>query len=351
MAGRRTLPAFHVILLAGGSGTRFWPLSRRDRPKQFLPLTGKSSLLAETWRRVRALAPPGRIWVVAPERLEDRVRDVLPRLRPENLVLEPSPRDTAPAIALACASLARRDPEAVAGVFPTDHVIGDPDRFARAVERAVARARQGALVCLGIRPDRPATGFGYLKCRRRPRRGEAVAVERFVEKPDASRARRFVRSGNYLWNGGMFVWRVDRFLRELGETEPPIHDAVTAHLAGQRRAWTRATKLSVDYAVMERARGVEVVPLDAGWDDVGSWDAAARLRAVEPKGRSGSRPILIDSPRSAVFGGERTVALVDVPDVVVVDTEDALLVVSRDQTEKVRGVVEELRRRKREDLL
>jgi mannose-1-phosphate guanylyltransferase len=331
MSARKALPAFHAILLAGGSGTRFWPLSRQDRPKQFLPLTGRTSLLDETWRRVRALAPPRRIWVVAPKRLEARVRAVLPQLRPDNLVLEPSPRDTGPAVGLGCAAVARRDPHAIVGVFPTDHVIRDSEAFGRAVGRAVDRAGRDALVCLGIRPDRPATGFGYLKCRRRPRKGQAVAVERFIEKPDARRAR--------------------QFLRELGETEPPILDAVEGHLAGRSRSWSRATKLSVDYAVMERARGVEVVPLDAGWDDVGSWDAVARLRELEPSRGLAEQSILIDSPGSAVFSSARMVALVDVPGVVVVDTDDALLVVSREQTEKVRRVVEELRLRNRKDLL
>jgi len=351
MSGRKAPPAFHAILLAGGSGTRFWPLSRRDRPKQFLPLTGRTSLLAETWRRVRLLAPPRRIWVVAPKRLEARVRAALPQLRPDNLVLEPSPRDTGPAVGLGCATVARQDPEAIVGVFPTDHVIRDSDAFVKAVGIAAERARRGALVCLGIRPDRPATGFGYLKCHRRPRKGEAVAVDRFVEKPDSRRARSFLRAGSYLWNGGMFVWRVERFLRELGETEPAILVAVEASVAGRERAWSRATKLSVDYAVMERARGVEVVPLDAGWDDVGSWDAAARLRELDPSTVRADRTIAIDSPGSTVFGDGRMVVLVDVPGVIVVDTDDALLVVSREQTEKVRRVVEELRNRGRKELL
>jgi mannose-1-phosphate guanylyltransferase/mannose-6-phosphate isomerase len=347
MAERRSTPAFHAVLLAGGSGTRFWPLSRASRPKQLLALAGGSPLLAETWRRVRKLAPPRRIWVVAPRSLEGEVRAMLPRLRPDNLILEPSPRDTGPAVGLACATVARFDPGAVVGVFPTDHVIRDEAAFVAAVRVAAERAADDALVCLGIRPDRPATGFGYLKCARRPRVGEAVPVARFVEKPDLTRARRFLRSGSYLWNGGMFVWKVERFLDELSRTEPPILRAVRACVAGRAKTWTRATRLSVDYAVMERARGVEVVALDAGWDDVGSWDAAARLRG----GENEQAMIRVDSPGSAVFGERRFVALVDVPDVVVVDTEDALLVVSRGQTEKVREVVDRLRRSGRKDLL
>jgi mannose-1-phosphate guanylyltransferase len=337
------------VLLAGGSGTRFWPLSRARRPKQFLVLTGRRPLLVETWQRVRKLAPPSRIWIVAPRALATQVRAMLPRLQPANLIVEPSPRDTGPAVGLACEHVARRDPRAVVGVFPTDHVIRDETRFRVSVDEAVAAASRGALVCLGIRPDRPASGFGYLKCAVPPRTRRAVPVARFVEKPDRRRAQRFVNSGNYLWNAGMFVWQVERFLDELRRTAPGIARAVAAHVAGKPRAWTRAERLSVDYAVMERATGVEVVPLDAGWDDVGSWEAAARLR--EESGVSPSQQILLSSPRSVVFGGERLVALVDAPDLVVVDTEDALLIATRSGAEKVRSVVAELRRRGSDRLL
>ncbi len=341
---------FHAVLLAGGSGTRFWPLSRSSRPKQFLALSGREPLLLATWKRALRLAPRGRIWVVAPRALVPGVRRMLPALRPDRLIVEPSPRDTAPAIALACATIAAADPGAVVGVFPTDHVIRDVPAFAAAVRTAIREAERGALVCLGICPDRPATGFGYLRCRTRPSGGRAVAVERFVEKPDLARARCFLRSGRHLWNGGMFVWQAGRFLDELRRTEPAIREAVEAHRSGRRGAWARARKISVDYAVMERAEEVRVVPLDAGWDDVGSWDAAAKLR--EEGGKPPPEAILVDSDGSAVFGdGTRVVAVVDVPGVVVVDAGDALLVVSRRASEKVRAVVEALRARGREDLL
>jgi mannose-1-phosphate guanylyltransferase/mannose-6-phosphate isomerase len=345
------MPHLHIALLAGGGGTRFWPLSRGKRPKQLLPLVDRRTLLESTWRRMRALAPPSRIWVVAPRKLQGEIARTLPSLRESNLILEPSPRDTAPAIGLACAAIARRSPEAVAGFFPTDHIVADEEAFASSVRVAAQAAERGALVCLGIRPDRPATGFGYLEVARRPRKGRAMAVKRFVEKPSAARARRFVDSGNYLWNGGMFVWRARVFLDELARTAPRIDRAVRAHLAGDRKAWGRATKLSVDYAVMEKARGVELVPLDAGWDDVGSWDAAARLR--EQRGdRAASRgAVLIDSPGSVVFGERRVVALVDLPDVAVIDTPDALLVVPRASAERVREVVAELERRGRREVL
>jgi mannose-1-phosphate guanylyltransferase len=340
-------PAFHAVLLAGGRGTRFWPLSRADRPKQMLALGGADSLLAATWKRLRRLAPPRRSWVVAPRELAAAVRAELPELRPENLILEPTPRDTGPAAGLACAAVARRDPQAITGLFPTDHVVRDTRAFEATVGRAIAAAATGALVCLGVRPTRPATGFGYLRCT--PRGSRVVAVERFVEKPAAAPAQRFVQSGRYLWNGGMFVWRAAAFLDEMRRSAPRMHRAVTAFLAGDARAWRRAPRLSVDYAVMEHARDVRVAPLDAGWDDLGSWDAAARY--FEERGAAAARPLLMDSPGSAVFANGKLVVLVDVPDVVVVDTADALLVVARDKAEKVKQVVERLRASGREDLL
>lgn len=341
-----------MALLAGGSGTRFWPLSRAARPKQLLALTGSDPLLVATWKRVRKLVPPRRIWVITPKNLVGDVRRMLPGLRKTNVVVEPSPRDTAPAIALGCATIAATDPGAIVGLFPTDHVIRDVPAFVRGVGTAVKAAEAGALVCLGIRPDRPATGFGYLKCGARPRAGRVADVERFVEKPDERRARRFLKSGNYLWNGGMFVWRAERFLEEAERVAPDVVTAVRAQLAGRRGAWARAPKRSVDFAVMEKARGVRVVPLDAGWDDVGSWDAAARVRDEASAGRGRDRgQVLIDSPGAAVFGDGRLIAIVDAPGITVVDTPDALLVVSRSGAERVRQVVDELRRRGRDDLL
>lgn len=342
--GRRDA-ALHVVLLAGGSGTRFWPRSRKDRPKQFLALTGSRPLILETWRRARRLAPAERIWVVAPTDLETSVRQALPELRDDRIVLEPSPRDTAPAIALACARVHESDPGAVTAVFPTDHVIEDVRAFRDAVRRAARAARDGGLVCLGVRPDRPATGFGYLRCGSTPRADGVLAVERFIEKPDLTRARAYVRSGRYLWNAGMFVWRAARFLEEVARVAPGMHRAVLAHAAGDPRAWTRATRKSVDYAVMEHATDVCAVRLDAGWDDVGSWDAAARLRGAADRDADG-RAIVVSSPGTVVFGGERLVAVVDVPNVAVVDTPDAVLVVSRDSAERVRDVTETLRRRR-----
>lgn len=345
-------PAFHAVLLAGGSGTRFWPLSRARRPKQFLELVAGESLLRASFRRVRRMVPASRVWVVAPKRLSAAVRRELPGLAPERIIVEPTPKDTAPAIALACSIVARDvSPETVLCVFPTDHVVREYAPFERAVASAVREAGRGSLVCLGVVPDRPATGFGYIRCERIPPGPEPVGVERFVEKPDVARARRWVRSGRYLWNAGIFVWRAGRFLEELERNAPSVLRTVRDHLARRSGAWSRLPRVSVDYAVLEKASGVKVVPLRAGWDDLGSWQAMARQLEA-----SGARPrsvLELDSPGSAVFGSgkPRFRALVGVPGVVVVDTDDALLVIARERSEDVKQVVGRLAALGREDLL
>jgi len=352
MSGGARRPAFHAVLLAGGSGTRFWPLSRIRRPKQFLRLTSGDSLLRATWRRVRPLVLADRVWAVAPRALVPALRRELPEIRPGRLVVEPAPKDTAPAIVLACAAIASTaGAEAVIGLFPADHAVRDAQAFRRAVRAAAREAARGSLVCLGVPPDRPATGFGYIRCREVPRAEQAAVVERFVEKPDAARARRFLSSGRYLWNAGIFVWQAGRFLEEVERVAPRVLRAVRAHLEGSPGAWRRAPRISVDYAVLERAAGVRVVPLRAGWDDVGSWDAVMRLR--RQSGAEQPHVLSLDSTGSAVFreGTQRFVALVGVPGAVVVDTPDALLVMARERAEDVKAVVSELRARGRDGIL
>jgi len=333
--------AFHVVLLAGGSGTRFWPLSRRSRPKPFLALAGTTSLLRQAWDRARKLAPRSRIWIVTPKPLASLVRRELPGLAERNLILEPSPRDTGPAVALASVAVHRRDPSAMVAVLPTDHVIGNDRAFVRAVTRAARTADAGTLVCLGVTPRRPETGYGYLRVAGRGRRSGALRVEQFIEKPDSAKARRFVAAGRYLWNSGIFVFKAADFLDVLDRVAPALRAAGDAGADGRVAAWRRAPVVSVDRAVLEKAPKVAVVPLSASWEDVGSWDAAARL-ATNARAR---RVVLLDSPGSVVFGGGRTVAVLGVPGVVLVATPDAILVVSRASAERVRDVVAELRRR------
>jgi len=338
---------FHAVLLAGGGGTRFWPASRAGRPKQFLALAGRDPLLVASWKRIRRLAPASRTWVIAPRALARAIGKLLPELRADRLVVEPAPRDTAPAATLATLSVAAAQPDAVVGLFPADHVVRDEDAFVASVQAAIdAARREQALVCLGVVPDRPATGFGYLECRAAPRGNRPCEVRRFVEKPDARRAAAFVRSGRYLWNAGMFVYAAATFAGELRRAAPALYRAVERHIAGRPGAWGKVPRISLDYALMERARCVRAVPLRAGWDDVGSWAGVA-----DDAAGGALRPILVDSPGCAVRAGHRIVALVGMKDTVVVDTDDALLVVARDRAEDVRAVVAELKRRKRKELL
>jgi mannose-1-phosphate guanylyltransferase/mannose-6-phosphate isomerase len=336
----------HVILLAGGSGERFWPWSRRSRPKPFLELLGARPLLADAWSRARRLAPASRVWVVVPKRLTAAVRHVLPGQLRSRTIVEPSPKDTAPAVALACLRIAREDRDARVLVMPSDHAIGDDAIWAADARRALEEAQGGALVCIGVRPDGPRTAFGYLMCATRPR-SRPVEISRFVEKPAAARARRMIRTGRCLWNSGTFAWKVGAFLDELGRQRPDIRRAAEGALASRTAAWKRLDGLSVDYAVLEGARRLRAVRLRTAWDDLGSWDVAVRHRARPAAGRS----VLVDAPGTATFSRDRFIAVIGVPGAIVVDAEDAVLVVARDRAQEVRRVVRALSALGRSDLL
>jgi mannose-1-phosphate guanylyltransferase/mannose-6-phosphate isomerase len=339
-----------AVIVAGGGGTRLWPWTGPDLPKPLLPLGGGGrTLLAAGLDRLEGLVPPEAIALQAPADLGARLAAAEPRLRRGAVLDEPSARDTGPAIALAMRQLLAHAPEAVAAVLPADQRVADEPAFRAALAAAAEAARGGALVTLGVVPDHPSTRFGYVETGGAIGPGPARAVARFVEKPDRRAAERFLAGGRHLWNAGIFVWRADAFWAALERAAPELAAAVARFAGGDAAAWDAAPRASIDYALMERTGGVAVVPLDAGWDDVGSWDAAARLVGADRD--LGRGVIRVDSPASAVFGGRRMIALVEAPHVVVVDTDDALLVVARDRTEKVRRVVEELRRRGRRDLL
>ena len=329
----------HVVLLAGGAGTRFWPLSREHRPKPFLRLFGRHSLLRTTRDRARRLAPRDRIWVVAPRALRAGLKSELPELRPDRTILEPSSRGTAAAVGLAARAVSAAEPGALIAVLPTDHLVRDPRAFTRAVRRAAAAASEESapIVCLGVRPDRPATEYGYLEVGRVERGDGPARVRRFVEKPPPARARAWSRSKRHLWNAGVVVARAERILESLARHAPRIHRAVR-----DPRAWDAAPVRSFDHAVLEKAGHLAAVPLAGGWADVGSWDAAASAGPA----RGSGLPVLIGSEGSAVFSDRRVVALVDVPNVVVVDTPDAVLVVARGSAQRVREAVREVVRRR-----
>lgn len=367
---------FVAVVPAGGAGTRLWPLSRAGSPKFLHDLTGAGrTLLQSTWDRLAPLTGPGGVLVVTGRPHADAVRDQLPDLDEQNLLAEPSPRDSMAAIGLAAAVLVRRDPGLVLGSFAADHVVDDVSSFSAAVRQAVGVARQGYLVTVGIAPTGPATGFGYI------RPGGTLAVEgardarsvsEFVEKPDAGAAQRYVDAG-YLWNAGMFVVRAQVLLDHLRTQLPALHDGlveIAADLAGgggrvggspsavMERVWPGLTRIAIDHAIAEpvaAAGGVAVVPGSFGWDDVGDWHSLAGLLGAGPDG------VCVLGDPSAVLGpgssglvvpaSGRTVTVVGVADAVVVDTPDALLVTTRDRAQDVKAVVDELRVRGRTDLL
>lgn len=354
----------YAVILAGGSGTRFWPLSRRRRPKQLLELLGRGTLLERTVTRLKGAVPLERVYVFTSELLRPEVTRALPGLRREQVIAEPAARNTAPAIGLAAHELLRRDPEAVMAVLPSDHLIEKPQAF-REVLRAtcVWAATEGRSLTIGFRPTRPETGYGYIRRGRLAGRaaGQRIyQVKRFTEKPPYPTARRHLASGSYLWNGGMFVWRASTFLRNLELFKPGMARALEkiARAGGVRarktlaRLYPRLEKISVDYAVMEKAREVYVLPADLEWSDVGSWDVVHEL---SPRDREGNvRPaasLAYQSRRNLIISPRKFVVAVGVEDLVVVETDNALLVCARHRSQDVGKAVEELERRGLTDLL
>ena len=359
-------PNTTIAILAGGSGTRFWPAGRRSRPKQLLALDGDDprSLLALTWMRLAPLtAHPPRI--VAPRTLRRPLTQALPDLEASTFLWEPEPRNTAAAVALAAHAGGARDPAAPVLVVPADHHAAPLTRYRQALRAMVARARQGeAIVTLGLAPTRAATGYGYLRRGKRVAGGPAGPihkVKKYVEKPKAAKARRMVADGRHSWNGGTFAFRPDVFLSELEAHLPEVAEPLEAAFArfGKRgfvtalaKAYADMPSTSVDYGVMEHARNVEVLVSDVDWDDLGSWDAVARHRKPDQDGNTlrgavsavGSRNCLVQAE-----GGH--VALLGVKNLIVVQTGDTVLVARRGRGEDVRKVVARLVEEGREDLL
>ncbi len=362
------MTAPYAVIMAGGSGTRFWPLSRRARPKQFLAIGTPRTLIEETVARLAPLIPAERVMVVAGEGHVPAIRDLLPD---QWLVTEPCARNTAPCVGLAAVHLARRDPDAVMAVLPADHHIADAPGFRRLIAAALERARAGEIVTLGIRPDRPETGYGYIHYNREDTLAtsggvEVCAVRRFVEKPPRAVAERYLAEGGYLWNSGMFFFTAARILADIRRFLPAMAAALDRIAAAVGtpdeadvtvREFAAMESVSIDYGVMEHADRVRVVPADIGWNDVGHWAALADFGTPDTAGnvRSGGRAedlVLIDARECIVQqSGGRLVALLGVDELVVVDTPDVLLVCARDRVQDVRKVVARLEETKREELL
>ena len=341
----------YAVIMAGGAGTRFWPASRANRPKQLLPLAGRADepLLAATVRRIAPLAPPERVYIATGRHLLDATAAAVPLVPRAQLLAEPVPRNTAPCIGWAVRTIAARDPDAVIAVLPSDHFIKDEAAFAATLARAVAAARGDAIATIGITPTRPETGYGYIELGDETSPGIFTA-KRFVEKPDRARAEQYLAGGRHVWNAGMFFFHARTMLAAIA-THLPDLDRGLARIAADPSAlesvFPTLPSISIDHGVMEKAAKVTVVRGDFGWSDVGDWQSAWELAAKDEHGNAMPETgIAIDARGNLVRdvgGGKKVIALVGVSNLVVVDTGDALLVVPRERAQDVRAIVDALK--------
>ena len=363
----KTNPHFYPVILAGGRGTRFWPLSRKRRAKQLLALDGKQTMLQQTVARLAPIAAPGRFWIITNNDLRPAILRQLPKLPPQQIVAEPAGRNTAPAIGLAAFLLLRHDPDAVLGLFPSDHVIADPAEYRATLNRGIEIAAAGDnIVVLGIRPTRPETGYGYIESGA-PDHDGALRVRRFTEKPELAKARQFLQAGNYFWNSGIFLWRADTLANALRQHLPntaPLLETIAAaygtrKFAGTfRKLYPRCENISIDYALLEprSTKGeaqsrIFCLPSDFGWNDLGSWAALHEHQAakVKPGDRnlvSASGSFALNAKNNFVHAPGKFVALIGVSNLVIVETQDALLVTTLDQSQDVGKVVKHLDEKK-----
>jgi mannose-1-phosphate guanylyltransferase len=354
-------PEQFALILAGGGGTRLWPASRRSRPKQLLSLGASESLLAATFRRLSAIVGPERTLIVTAADQVQAIREALPGLPADNLVVEPAPRNTAPAVGLAAAHVARRaGQDALLAVVPSDAFISNEPQYAAVLRIALAQAGQ-AIVTIGIRPLRPETGYGYLQTGAKVAgSAEVRQVARFVEKPDLETARAYLASGEYLWNSGMFFFSAGRLLAEarqhLPELSALLDEIATSPdpIALAQERYPRVPAISIDYGIMEKAHGIRVVPGDFGWSDVGSWAALSEIRPSDVDGNVISGDAIVKASKGSVVmaePGAPLLGVVGVEGIVVVATRDAVLVVPKHRAQEVRSVVDELSAQGRKQFL
>ena len=341
----------HIVAIAGGSGTRFWPASRRQRPKQLLALGSEHSLLAATFGRIEGLAPDSQRWMVVGAHHGEACAAAVQEVERGRVLMEPRGRNTAPAIALAAIHVQSIDPQGILAVFPADHHVAQPQVLQDAIRKAAEIAREGAIVTLGIEPAYPETGYGYIeRAEALPEQAGAYAVARFCEKPDLAQAKSFLETQRFFWNAGIFVMRADTYFEELLRQLPSLAREFQnlREVLGQgdygallKEVYASIDSISIDYGVMEGARQVVVVPVDCGWSDVGSFRALSQILPKDEAGNiSKGRSVLLQSQNVVTYAeGEQVVAAIGVSDLVVVHTPDATLVVPLERAQEVRDAV------------
>lgn len=354
-----------AVIMAGGKGERFWPKSRENFPKQFLSLTHDGeTMIQKTVKRISSLVAPQDIFIVTNDFYRKIVMQQLPNVPEENVLSEPYRKNTAPCIAFATAVIKKKYDDAVMIILPSDHLIKDEQVYTRTLLNAVAKATEGNnLVTIGITPTYPETGYGYINfsSETSPVNDDAYKVERFVEKPNLETAKEYLASGKYLWNSGMFVWKVSSVMDNLKNLMPDIYEG--ALKIGQaygtpdfesvlEREFTAFRSESIDFGIMEKADDIYTISGSFGWDDVGNWLAVERINETDGnKNYIEGNVISVNSERATICGGKRLIAAVGVEDLIIVDTDDAVLVCSKNNTQDVKKVIAELKEQGRKDLI
>lgn len=350
-----------AVIMAGGRGERFWPKSRNSRPKQFLSLTSDGeTMIQKTVNRLSPLVNAEDIFIVTNAAYTGLVKDQLPDVPAENILAEPCARNTAPCIAFAAAVIGRKYDDAIMLVLPSDHLIGYENIYIKTLKKAVAVAEQEKnLVTVGITPTYPETGYGYINFGEE--KGDAYQVERFVEKPDLPTAKKYLSSGKYLWNSGMFVWKISSIMANMKEFMPDVAEGAERIAASFGapdfeevlvREFTAFPSESVDFGIMEKASDIYTIPGSFGWDDVGSWLAVERINETdENKNFISGDVIAVDAERTTVCGGKRLIAAIGTEDLIIVDTDDVLLVCSKNNTQDVKKIIAKLKENGRTELV
>jgi mannose-1-phosphate guanylyltransferase len=362
------MPKTFAVIMAGGVGTRFWPRSRERSPKQFLEILGGGTMIENTLDRLKPLVDPNDMYVVTNRVQAEMVKRLVPGMPASNVLAEPIGRNTAACIGLAALWINRADPDGVMVVSPADHIVQNTDEFIRILRLAVRVAEEReALVTIGIKPTHPETGYGYIQSAeeeidRNEYRPEGVyRVKTFAEKPNLETAERFLQSGDFLWNSGIFVWKASVILREIELHLPDLHEQLhdiqetmgtSVYDQTLEHAYRIIRNISVDYGIMEKAGNVFVVKGDFGWSDVGSWDEVVRLTASDEAGNSiRGRTMIVDSKNNYVDAGGKIVAAIGVEDLIIISTDDAILVCKKGRSQEVKEVVDFIRRKQMNEYL